>query len=91
MPPRTPDELLAEALQLPEEARAGLAKSLIASLDEGEEDLDPAEVEREWLAEVRRRTAELDAGTIRTLPATAVFQAARDELRRLRARRERSD
>lgn len=91
MPPRTLDELLAEALKLPEKARAWLAQSLIASLEEGEEDVDPTEVEQAWLAEVRWRAAELDARTVRTRPAPAVFQAARDELRELRARRNHGD
>ncbi len=86
--PRTPDELLAEALELPEEARARLARSLISSLD-GEEDADPGEVERAWLAEARQRGAEIDAGAVQTRPAAEVFHAARDELRQLRARRTR--
>ena len=85
--PRTPDELLAEALELPEEARARLAQSLIASLDNAQEDGDPGEIERAWLAEVSRRAAEIDAGTVRTRPAAQVFRAAREELRDLRARR----
>ncbi|MGH7564389.1 MAG: addiction module protein [Gemmatimonadota bacterium] len=83
--PRTPDELLAEALELPEEARARIAQSLIASLD-GDEDADPAEIEREWLAEARRRVAEIDSGVVLTQPAAEVFRAAREELRRLRSR-----
>ena len=86
--PRTPDELLAEALELSEEARARLAQSLIASLD-GEEDADPGEIERAWLAEARRRGAEIDAGDVQTRPATAVFHAARAELQQLREGRTR--
>lgn len=86
---RTPDELLAEALELPEKARARLAQSLITSLD-GDEDVDPAEIERAWLAEARRRAAEIDTGVVCTRPAAEVFDAAREELRRLRSRGTRS-
>lgn len=84
---RTPDELLAEALELPADTRARLAESLISSLDESGEDVDPAELERDWLAEVSRRAAEIDAKTVRTMPAAAVFRAAREELQAMRTRR----
>ena len=51
--------VLAQALQLPPEERADVAKLLIASLD------DPAEegVEVAWLAEVERRLRDVDRGT----------------------------
>jgi len=78
---RSPDQLLAEALDLPREDRAHLAESLIASLDE---DVDPRELEREWLAEVSRRAGEIDSGAVQTEPAAAVFRAAREELRAMR-------
>lgn len=83
---RTPDELLAEALELPEEARARLAQSLITSLDDGEADVDPEAVAQEWMAEASRRAAEIDACTVRTIPASEVFRGAREELRNVRAR-----
>jgi DNA helicase HerA-like ATPase len=83
---RAPKELLAEALDLPEEVRAQLARSLIASLDEAEEE-DPGEIERAWLAEVSRRAAEIDAGAVTTRPAVEVFRAAQEELRAIRASR----
>lgn len=84
---RTAEELLAEALDLSEEARAQLARSLIASLDDMEEGTDPAEIERAWLAEVSQRAATIDAGAVSTRPAAEVFRAAREELRAIRARR----
>lgn len=87
--PRTPDELLNEALALPADARALLAESLLASLDETGEESDPAEIERLWLAEAGRRAAELDAGTVEPRPAMEVFRAAGEELRDLRARHRR--
>ena len=51
--------VLAQALQLPPEERADVAKHLIASLD------DPADegVEAAWLAEVERRLQDVDRGT----------------------------
>ena len=84
---RTADELLTEALDLSEQARAQLARSLIASLDEAEEEMDPAKIEDAWFAEVSRRAAAIDAGAVSTRPAAEVFHAAREELRAVRARR----
>ncbi len=55
---RYPD-LLVDALALPVHERARLAHELIASLDEAV-DRDAAEA---WLAEIERRTSELNDGT----------------------------
>jgi putative addiction module component (TIGR02574 family) len=68
------DDLLAELLQLPIHERARLAESLIASLDE-----DP-DVESAWQTEVERRVAELDTGTVQTIPAEEAFRRARARL-----------
>jgi len=38
---------------------------------------DPVEVERAWDAEIRRRLAELDAGTAELIPAEEVFAELR--------------
>ena len=54
------DQLVDEALRLPEPDRAALAAALIGSLDPGPED-DPS---KDWDAEIRRRLEELDAGTV---------------------------
>ena len=56
--------VLAQALQLPPEERADVAKLLIASLD------DPADegVEAAWLAEVERRLQDVDRGTAKFEP-----------------------
>jgi hypothetical protein len=40
------------------------------------------EVERAWLEEAQRRSRELDAGTVETIPADEVFAKARDQLKR---------
>lgn len=60
--------VLAQALQLPPEERADVAKLLIASLD------DPADegVEAAWLAEVERRLQDVDRGTAKCEPWEAV-------------------
>lgn len=58
-------ELLKQALSLPAEARAALATSLLASLDE---DTIDEEAELEWDREIARRVAELRAGTVETIP-----------------------
>ena len=52
------DDLFAEALRLPEGARAALAASLIDSLDTAVD----ADAEAQWAAEIRRRIAAIDAG-----------------------------
>jgi putative addiction module component (TIGR02574 family) len=57
-------KLLAEALRLPEEARAALAGHLLDSL---EHDV-PEDVESEWSREIAGRLAELDSGAVRPVP-----------------------
>lgn len=58
----TIDQLEQEVLKLSAEERARLAERIISSLD------SEAEIEREWLAEVRRRDAELDSGDVAGIP-----------------------
>ncbi len=70
----TTDQLEQEALKLPAEQRARLAERLIASLD------DEAEIEKEWLAEVKRRDAELDAGSVEAIPMEDALTSARTRL-----------
>jgi putative addiction module component (TIGR02574 family) len=57
-------ELFRRASDLPESDRALLAGLLIESLD-AEPDED---VEQAWLAEVERRVAELESGSVQTVP-----------------------
>lgn len=71
--------LMAEVLELSAPERARLAHSLIVSLDEDVE--DPTAVERAWKDEIRRRVAEVDAGTAELVSAEEVIA----ELRRRRA------
>jgi len=57
-------ELLKKALDLPAEARAALAGSLLDSLD----DTVDASAEEEWNQEIARRIAELDSGKVKPVP-----------------------
>lgn len=57
-------ELFERASILSEKERATLAGLLIESL---ESEVDP-DVEEAWRIEIERRVAELDAGTVKTVP-----------------------
>ena len=72
------DELLAQALRLNPKDRAELASELLASLD-GPEDLD---AQAAWEAEIQRRVAALEAGTLRLEPWEAVKTRIEKTLRR---------
>jgi putative addiction module component (TIGR02574 family) len=52
--------LVAEVLELPREDRIDLLLELLASLEDREPDPD---IEAKWMAEIRRRHAEVIAGT----------------------------
>jgi putative addiction module component (TIGR02574 family) len=67
---------LAEALALPSEERARIARELLRSLDDEEPD-DPAAIEQAWTEELARRLDEMDAGTA----ITEDWPTVRDELR----------
>jgi hypothetical protein len=69
----TIDRLKAEALRLDPEARADLARELLASLD----GLSGAEVEKLWIDEAIRRDEERDSGAARAYPADEVLDRAR--------------
>ena len=60
----TKQQVYDRALDLDERDRATLAALLIESL---EEDPEPG-VEGAWLKEIERRMAELDAGSVETVP-----------------------
>jgi putative addiction module component (TIGR02574 family) len=58
---KTAQALLADALRLDADSRAALAAELLASLDGP---VDP-EAESAWNAEIERRVAAIEAGTVR--------------------------
>ena len=63
-------DLFQEAARLPERDRATLAGLLIETLEPGNE----PDVEAAWNEEISRRVAELDAGTVETIPWESVRQ-----------------
>jgi len=69
------DRLLQEALNLPPEARAALAGSLLDSL-EGEP--DPA-AEAAWETEIAARVRELDSGKSSAVPRSEARRAIRGD------------
>jgi len=77
--PKDFKDVFRDATELSEHDRATLAGLLIESL-EGEPDPD---VEAAWAAEIERRVAELDAGTVQPIPWEEVRQRL---LNRLNAR-----
>ena len=71
----TVETLEAEALQLSAAERARLVERLIASLD-----ADP-EIEEAWAAEVERRHAEIESGTVEPLPGLETLSKLKSEFR----------
>ena len=67
------EELKKEALSLNPEARAHLARELLASLDA----MSEAAVEQLWIDEAMRRDEELDSGSAYSYPAEEVLARAR--------------
>ncbi|HVY71286.1 MAG TPA: addiction module protein [Verrucomicrobiae bacterium] len=70
-----PAEKVAELLALPIADRAYLARQLIASLD----DTEDANVEKEWLEEIERRSHEIDEGKV-------ICTSAEESIRQIRAK-----
>jgi putative addiction module component (TIGR02574 family) len=70
----TYEEVLRTARSLDEPERARLVEELLDSLSPGE----AAPLDDAWLAEIDRRSDELDAGTVATIPWEDVRQRARE-------------
>jgi putative addiction module component (TIGR02574 family) len=70
-PAMTIDQLERALLELPAHERARLAERLIASLEE------ESEAERAWYAEAERRLEEIQAGSVREVPADEVYGSLR--------------
>jgi putative addiction module component (TIGR02574 family) len=66
--PHTYEEVRQLAQELPTEERILLANSLWESVDTEECDATEAEVEAAWGEEIERRIAEIDSGTVQTIP-----------------------
>jgi putative addiction module component (TIGR02574 family) len=67
--------LEAEALKLTSGERAAFAQLLLASLDED------AEIEEAWAAEVERRIADLETGTVQAIPISDALARVRAALK----------
>jgi len=74
------EQLKDDLLMLPPESRASLAHALIESLDE----IVDQDAESLWMVEIRRRDAEIRAGTANLKPADQVLREARELLRCLK-------
>jgi putative addiction module component (TIGR02574 family) len=61
---RDATEILRDALDLPPEARAALAGSLIVSL----EDQVDEDAEQAWAEDIGRRVAKIDSGKVKLVP-----------------------
>ncbi|MFM9962481.1 MAG: addiction module protein [Planctomycetaceae bacterium] len=70
----TYDEVLRTARSLDEPERARLVEELLGSFSAD----DAAPPDDAWLAEIDRRSDELDAGTVATIPWQEVRQRARE-------------
>lgn len=69
----TVEQVLQDALALPGPEQLELIDALIAAQDEA----DPQPLDEKWLAEIKRRSAEYDAGKITPIPWEVVRDRAR--------------
>lgn len=79
---RSADSLESQLLTLPPADRARLAELLLASLDSDVAEEPAAAIEEAWRMEAMRRLEELQAGTVTGIPASRVFDEARQRLTR---------
>ena len=71
------EKLKGDLLTLPVESRASLAHALIESLDEVVDDA----AESLWMDEIRRRDAEIRAGSAKLKPLDQVLREARRDIK----------
>lgn len=76
----TAEEIVAEALKLEPKSREEVAKKLLRSLDEGDQELSEEEYEKAWLEVPERRAEELREGKVRGVPGEEVMKELRDLL-----------
>lgn len=69
----TPQQVLHDALSLPEADRAAIAARILESL-EGPADTD---VEAAWEGEIAQRLREIDEGSVKLIPAEEVMREIR--------------
>lgn len=71
------EEIIKGALELDEDERAKLARSLLVSLEE----MSPEKLEDTWVSEVAKRAKELDDGTVQPVSSDEVREKAKAILR----------
>ena len=73
------EQLLSEALKLPDQARAKMASRLLESFDGDAVDEQP-EIEAAWSEEIARRKRELSTGAVKPMTAaeSVLFVASDD-------------
>ncbi|HEX8437194.1 addiction module protein [Archangium sp.] len=81
----TADDLLSDALQLPPEERARLARELILSLDAGGGEEPQAEAA--WTRELERRAQEVISGKVELVSPDEARRQVAERLERLRQER----
>jgi putative addiction module component (TIGR02574 family) len=79
-------KVLEEALELSAEDRAVLAAALEASLDEGDEDATPKEIEAAWAEEIQQRVKDVRDGHSHGQPAADAIAEVRARLQSSRHR-----
>jgi len=77
---RSFDEIREEAMGLPIEKRSSLAEDLLDSLRTDEE----RAIEKEWIEIAERRLAEVEAGTVKPVPADEAHGRVKAKLRAAR-------
>ncbi len=74
----TVEKLAKQAMNLPTESRARLADLLVERLDAA----DLGHIDRQWIAEAKRRRDEVRSGRVETVPGDEALQKVRDVVRR---------
>lgn len=76
--PMAVEQIAAEALALPSEARALLADKLVESLDPAEDGY----IRQLWMREAKQRVDEVRRGEVETVPAEETFAKVRQAIAR---------
>lgn len=76
--PVTPEELAQKAMELTTEGRAELADRLVESLGTAQ----LSKLDRDWLAEAKRRRDEVRSGGASTISGSEALRQVRDSLKR---------
>jgi putative addiction module component (TIGR02574 family) len=67
------EQILQSALALPHAEQVELIEAMIAALDLA----NPQPLDENWMSEIRRRSAEFDAGMVKPIPWSEVRERAR--------------